>query len=58
MTFVIGMRSRQYLIYVDLVLVLLLLLQEVLVLLLDDQLGQRVLGQGGRLGAVQGPVLG
>ena len=47
MTFVIGMRNRQYLIYVDLVLVLLLLLQEVLVLLLDDQLGQRVLGQGG-----------
>jgi len=36
-----------YLIYVDLVLVFLLLLQKVLVLLLDDQLGQRVLGEWG-----------
>ena len=36
----------------DLLLVLLLLLQEVLVLLLDDQLGQSVLGQWCRLGAV------
>ena len=48
--------TAQYLIYVDLLLVLFLLLQEVLVLLLDDKLGQCVLGQWSGLGSVQGPV--
>lgn len=47
-----------YLVDVDLLLVLFPLLQKVLVLLLDDQLGQRVLWQRGRLGSVQGPVFG
>lgn len=45
-----------YLIYVDLLLILFLFLQEVLVLLLDDKLGQRVLRQRRRLGSVQGSV--
>ncbi len=40
----------------DLLLVLFLFLQEVLVLLLDDKLGQCVLRQWCRLGPVQGPV--
>lgn len=47
-----------YLIDVDLLLVLFPFLQKVLMLLLDDQLGQRVLRQRGRLGSVQGPVFG
>lgn len=47
-----------YLVDVDLLLVLFPLLQKVLVLLLDDQLGQRVLWQRGGLGSVQGPVFG
>lgn len=51
-------RLVTYLVDVDLLLVLFPLLQEVLVLLLDDQLGQRVLRQRGRLGPVQGPVFG
>lgn len=46
----------QYLIYMDLLLVLFLFLQEVLVLLLDYKLGQCVLRQWSRLGPVQGPV--
>ena len=46
----------EYLIYMDLLLVLFLFLQEVLVLLLDDELGQSVLRQWSRLGPVQGPV--
>lgn len=45
-----------YLIYVDLLLVLFLFLQEMLVLLLNDQLGQSVLRQRRRLGSVQGSV--
>lgn len=40
----------------DLLLVLFLFLQEVLVLLLDDKLGQCVLRQRCRLGSVQRPV--
>lgn len=47
-----------YLVNVDLLLVLFPFLQKVLVLLLDDQLGQRVLRQRGGLGPVQGPVFG
>lgn len=46
----------QYLVDVDLLLVLFLFLQEVLVLLLNDQLGQCVLWERRRLGPVQGPV--
>lgn len=46
----------EHLVYMDLLLVLFLLLQEVLVLLLDDKLGQRVLRQRGGLGPVQGSV--
>ena len=52
------MGPEQYLIDVDLLLVLFLLLQEVLVLLLDDKLGQGALGKRRRLGPVQRPVLG
>lgn len=47
-----------YLVDVDLLLVLFPFLQKVLMLLLDDQLGQRVLRQRGRLGPVQGSVFG
>lgn len=48
----------EYLIDMNLLLILLLFLQEVLVLLLNDQLGQRVLWQRCRLGPVQGSVFG
>lgn len=41
----------------NLLLVLFLFLQEVLVLLLNDKLSQRVLRQRGGLGSVQRPVL-
>lgn len=48
----------KYLIDMNLLLVLLLFLQEVLVLLLNDQLGQCVLWEWCRLGPVQGSVFG
>lgn len=45
-----------YLIHVDLLLVLFLLLQKLLMLLLDDQLGQSALRKRSWLGSIQWPV--